>query len=298
MKRVLWLVPPQESWMATDCCFQLAPGLRAEGFDIVSPVPPPEGVGRLRLASHYWECLQQPYDLVHAFDRTAALMAMLVRRNHRKICLDDGMASPGRNNLDWFGIPTLSWGIGGSIPWPPARSDGRCISEPHGSFVGLDSSNWAPNIVESVVWSLEIARQVVPHVQLASGLRVSRQPLIQFAHAVGAIGALANVSCEQALADGTLKALVLALPDRRVLELAAVALRHGVRVAWVVDRVSDIEEKWPASDPPLVWRDRTGLARLLLEWGRCDRMPEISIGTSTLIESAKAVADVYRGVLT
>ncbi len=298
MKRVLWLVTPQENWMATECCTMLAPSLRAEGFDIVCPIPPPENVGWVRLAAHYWKCLHQPNDLVHAFDRTSALMAMLVRGTARKVCLDLGLATQGKRNLNYLGIPTVSWGPGADIPWPPAHMMEKNARMPHGSFVGFDSSEWAPSIVESVVWSLEIARQVVPQVQLAAGRGVLSGPLVRFAHAVGATGALANISCEEALANGALKGILLGQPDRRVLELAANALKRGVRVAWVANQISSIEAQWPASDPPLVWRDRTGLARLLLKWGQSGTIPEKLVATSTVIESTRAVAAIYRGVFT
>lgn len=298
MKRVLWLVPPRESWLATGCWPHLAAGLGAEGFDVACPTPPPVDIGPIRLGAHYWKCLQTPCDLIHSFDFFAAMLARGVSGRRGRVCLDKGLAINGQANSRWIGMPTVSWGEGGLIPWPPASEEATTGAQPHGSFVGLDASVWLPNLMESVVWSLEIARQVVPQVQLAPGRMVAYQPLQQFAHAVGAQGALTGVTCEQALQEGSLNGLLLARPDRRVLELAIRALSRGVRVVWLTDQTSKKKGHLPASDPPLVWRDRTGLARLLLSWGRTRSKSASQVApTGTLLETTRAIAQFYRGVM-
>ena len=121
-------------------------------------------------------------------------------------------------------------------------------------------------MAQSVVWAFEITRQVAPRLKLSLGDGIRRIDLQQFAQAVGARMAIGEDSCERALDEQQMQGLLLAHPNRRVIDLAARALAFGCRVAWVQEKGYPLGGL-PSTDGPVDWSDRPGLARLFLRWG-------------------------------
>ena len=263
MKRLLWLVPPSEAWLASNLAPRLEPGLRSAGFNLKAPIPPKEP--RLaRLLIHYARLMFHQGDIVHAFDGLSAIAGLTFRRAKERVVVDGGIA--GRPIGGWRipGLKTVFWGSGGDLPWPTRHKpvwDGR-----NGNMIGFDSGKTANKMAQSVVWAFEITRQVAPRLKLSLGEGIRRIELQQFAQAVGARMAIGEDSCERALDEQQMQGLLLAHPNRRVIDLAARALAFGCRVAWVQEKGYPLGGL-PSTDAPVDWSDRPGLARLFLRWG-------------------------------
>lgn len=290
MKRLLWLVPPAESWLASDLTPRLETGLRSAGFIIRAPLPPRDH-GRFRLLVHYVQLLRNGGDIVHVFDKLSALAALGFRRKKQMVVSDGGIAS--RNRGDWLiaGRKPIRWGPGGELPWPVVHEAVRPICK--GDIIGLDLGKNDDKVAESAIWAFEIGRQVMPGLRLALGQGIHRPRLGRFANAVGASGAIGDCSCESALGSHRLRALLLAHPSRRLIDLAARTLASGGRVAWVKDPNGPVGDL-PSTDGPVDWRDRPGLARLFLDWGAASAGRENQDGRFTdCDEFVRRLAKVY-----
>lgn len=266
MNRLLWLVPPSESWLAISLAPRLESVLRSSGFLLRAPVPPMEP----RLASlliHYARLLRDQGDIVHAFDRLSAVAGLAFRRSGQRVVADGGISGQFLKKWQIPGLKTISWGYGGDLPWPIRQKQIRSL--PVGNMIGFDLGKTNFKIAESVVWAFEICRQAAPMLKLALGEGIQAIRLRPFAEAVGARLAIGDDSCESALACQRLRGLLLGNPNRRLMDLAARAMDVGARVAWVRDK-NDSVGSFPSTDDPVDWNDRPGLARLCLRWGETD----------------------------
>lgn len=294
MKRVLWLVPPREAWLATTLAPRLESRLRSEGYILQAP-PPPEARGIARLLAHYSLHLGNRGFLVHAFDRLSMVAGLGFRASWEKMIADKGLFNTGVSRCFIPGIRAVRWGNGEELPWPLRPETGGVASR--GDMIGYDSGLADAGVDESVVWSLEIARQAAPDRLLALGEGVQRQGLERFARATGASGALGEWTCEQALASGRLKGLLLAHPTRRTTDLFARALASGVRVAWIVGK-NGPGGLGPAWGRTIHWLDRPGLSRWILAPVGQGEMPGYDPGMyADAAELARKLARVYEGAM-
>lgn len=293
MKRLLWLVPPSEPWLASNLAPRLESGLRSSGFLLSAPVPPKEP-GLASLLIHYARLLRYQGDIVHAFDRLSAVAGLAFRRAKERVVADGGIIRLSSRNWEIPKLKTIYWGSEGDLPWPVCQKQIR--SFPMGNIIGFDLGKTNPKVAESVVWAFEISRQVASMLKLALGEGIHADQLRKFAKAVGARQAIGDHSCESVLTCHRLRGLLLANPSRRLIDLAARALDCGSRVAWVQEK-NDPVDSLPSTDEPVDWNDRPGLARLFLSWaesksyeskkdGNCSELGDLVRGLSMVYQDS------------